>query len=480
MNVALADWVRRGGSLLVLGADSDSLDGDSYFWWHGLGYNSPIEHLMDQFSGGTGSGYVRRDTTSPSDFANTSTADGTYLPLVEDVVNHSSISGNLKKPGCFCMKRGDYVVARSMKSNLWVSGKFIDIYDTNLSVVTDINLSPGQSGLYKDVTDILSGTTPALLHATHRVMSYEYTNYILKFVIKGPADTPAVARIFAPNDTFNITAKKSNGQKINVDSRLEGDTCLIRFPNDTDGITVTADFTPSTLTSVYEYADNISGLSMQPQAHDLTQMPGATNLLISGSMHTGVSDNKFEYLFNSDVDGSYGPGGPGGNGIVLFSDGMSPENDAVIHCDFDSPRTIQFINVFSFWGDQRLFTYFEVWTSETGTNNSDYTRIGVVTFGENGMSNTPYAYKHCLAQMYDPTDNVIADNVMSVKLVQKNCGYGIEADLGDKHAPGTPQGSYVAVTGSAVGEIDIIGVPEPCYLLFIIYYLIFINRKLKT
>jgi len=46
MNIALADWVKRGGSLLVLGATSDSLDADSYFWWHGLGYNSPIEHLM--------------------------------------------------------------------------------------------------------------------------------------------------------------------------------------------------------------------------------------------------------------------------------------------------------------------------------------------------------------------------------------------------------------------------------------------------
>jgi hypothetical protein len=191
-------------------------------------------------------------------------------------------------------------------------------------------------------------------------------------------------------------------------------------------------------------------------------------------MHTGVSPNEFSSLFNSDVDGSYGPGGPGGNGIVLFADGISPANDAVIHCDFDSPRTIQFINVFSYWGDQRLFTYFEVWTSTTGTDNSDYTKIGVVTFGENNTSNTPYADKNCLAQLYDPIDGVVADDVMSVKLVQKNCGYGISAGLGDKLAPGTPQGSYVAISGSAVGEIDIIGIPEPgiiYYLSFIIYYL---------
>jgi len=477
MNTALADWVKRGGSLLVLGATSTSLDSDSYFWWHALGYSSPIDHLMAQFSGGYGSGSVIRNTTSPSSFTSTSSADSTYLPLVEQAVNNSSISGTLKQPGNFCMKRGDFVIARSSKSNLWVQGKFVDIYDTNLSVVTDINLTPGQDGLYKDVTDILNGTTATVLHATHRLMSQSYAANILKFVIQGPADTPAVARIFAPNDTFNITVKKANGQAVSYTTRMEGNTCMIKFPNDTDGITVTADFTPSTLTNIYEYADNISGLSMQPQAHDLTQMPGVTNLLISGSMHTGVSPNEFSSLFNSDVDGSYGPGGPGGNGIVLFADGISPDYDAVIHCDFDSPRTIQFINVFSYWGDQRLFTYFEVWISTTGTDDSDYTKIGVVTFGENNTPNTPYADKNCLAQLYDPTDGVIADDVMSVKLVQKNCGYGISAGLGDKLAPGTPQGSYVAISGSAVGEIDIIGVPEPFYLSFIIYYLLFINRK---
>ncbi len=476
MNVALADWVKRGGSLLVLGATSDSLDTSTYFWWHGLGYNSPIAHLMAQFSGGYGSGNVIRNTTSPSTFANTSTAENTYLPLVEQAVNASDIIGGLNTPGNLCMKRGDFVVARSTKSNLWLQGSFVDIYDPTLPIINNINLTPGQSGLFKDATDILAnGTTATVLHATHRLISQEYTNNILEFVVKGPEETPAVARLFLPSEMTGITAKKATGQAVSLTTQIEGNTCLVKFPNSTDSVIVSVDFTPTTLTNTFEWADTISGLSFQPQAHDLAQLSGATNLLMSGSMHTGVSDNEFQYLFNSDVDGSYGPGGPGANGIVLFADGMSPDYDAVIHCDFDSPRTIQFINIFSYWGDQRLFTYFEVWASVTGTNDSDYTRIGKVTFGENGDTNTPYADKNCLAQLYDPTDGVIADDVISLKLVQKNCGYGISTALGVKHAPGTAQGSYVAISGSAVGEIDIIGVPEPVtiyYLLFIIYNLL--------
>jgi len=192
-------------------------------------------------------------------------------------------------------------------------------------------------------------------------------------------------------------------------------------------------------------------------------------------MHTGVSDNKFEYLFNSDVDGSYGPGGSNANGFVLFNDGMSPDNDAVIHCDFDSPKLIEEINVFSKWSDHRLFTYFEVFASTTGTNDSDYIRIGQVTFGKYGETNTYYNNKNCLARLYDPTDNILAENVTSVKLVEKNCAYEIATGSGVKQAPGTPLGSYSMILAPAVGEIDIIGVPEPVaiyYLLFIIYNLL--------
>ncbi|MCK5852766.1 hypothetical protein KAH27_07020, partial [bacterium] len=98
-----------------------------------------------------------------------------------------------------------------------------------------------------------------------------------------------------------------------------------------------------------------------------------------------------------------------------------------------------------------------------------------VTFGNYGETNTLYNSKNCLARLYDPTDNIIAENVTSVKLVKKNCAYEIAPGSGVKKVPGTPLGDYTMVLGPAVGEIDIIGVPEPVaiyYLLFIIYNLL--------
>ena len=472
MNVALADWVRRGGSLLVLGATRDSLDADSYFWWHGLGYSSPIEHLMAQFSGGYGNGNVIRDTVSPTSFATTYIAENTYLPLLEQAVNASDISGGFETPGNFCMKRGNYVIAHSIKTVVSLPGNFVNIFDENLSVINGINLSTGNSGLFKDVTDLVSGNVPALLHTSHRLMSQENSNNFLKFTVKGPSETPAVARIFLANKDVSVSARNSNGGIVSVNTQYDYDetSALIKFPNLPNGVTVSINFIAKTSTNTFEWADDVSGLSAQPQANDLAQWSGSVNTLVKGKIHSATSGG-FNWLFNSDADGSYGPE----NKFALFADGISPDYDAVIHCDFDAPKLIEEINVFSKWGDQRLFTLFEVFASTTGTNDTDYTRIGMLTFGENGSSNTPYAYKNCLAKLYDPTDGVLANNVISLMLVQKNIGYSIEADLGVKLSPGTAKGSYIGITGSAVGEIDIIGVPEPVaiyYLSFIIYHLL--------
>ncbi len=212
------------------------------------------------------------------------------------------------------------------------------------------------------------------------------------------------------------------------------------------------------VTNVYESAGMIAELSIQPRPDDLAQLSGSTNLIVKGAMHTAIPGS-FGYLFNSDAVGKYGPT----DSIGLFQDGISPTNDVAIHCDFDSPKTIEEVHVYSFWGDQRSFTWFEVWVSTTGTNDPDYTEVGVATFGEIGQTNV--SYQNCLARLYDPDDGIIANNVISLMLVQKNVGYGIAANVGVKEAPGTPQGAYVAIAGSAVGEIDIIGIPEPATLL---------------
>ncbi len=204
------------------------------------------------------------------------------------------------------------------------------------------------------------------------------------------------------------------------------------------------------VTNVYTYAAPLSALTIQPTPNDLAQLPGSTNLIVKGAMHAAMPH--FEYLFNSDAVGSYGPGEN-----ALFQDGISPDFDTAFHCDFDSPKSIGEVRVFTHWGDARVFSWIDVWASTTGTNDGDYAYVGTATLGELGQANAVYVGQECLARLYDPDDGVIASDVVSLMLVQKCVGYGISAGVGDKLAPGTPiEAPYVSASGTVSPEIDII------------------------
>ena len=241
MNLALAEWVKNGGSLIIFGCDQDEFDKEEKFWWHNSGYKSPVEHLMDQFNEGFGKGNVVREKVSATIFADPKLASEKYLPLVEDVFSKSELSGKLETPGNFCMRRGDYIIAHSLKNKISLNGKFIDIFNTSLQVIDNINLTKGESGLYKDISKILANENiPVVLQTSLRLVSQEFKNNELKFVVKGPEETPAVARLFFASKKNNeITAVNSKGEKVDVAVQNDKETVLLRFPNCPDGVTIT-------------------------------------------------------------------------------------------------------------------------------------------------------------------------------------------------------------------------------------------------
>jgi hypothetical protein len=246
MNIALADWVNSGGSLIILGKDGDELDHSKYFWWCNLGFDSPLDHLLSQVKseGLTdtkwkfGNGWVIRNYISPTVFADPTIVERTYLPLLDFALKKAN-QGALKTPGFICMQRGPFVVAHSEANTLTLSGKLIDIFDPNLNLCDNVQLAPGQSGLYRDVADKVGQNRPALLHTTHRLISQEYKNRILRFTVRGPRETPAVARIFlSSSEPPNVTATDADGNSVKIDIQRRKNTIRLKFPNNPKGITI--------------------------------------------------------------------------------------------------------------------------------------------------------------------------------------------------------------------------------------------------
>ena len=94
------------------------------------------------------------------------------------------------------------------------------------------------------------------------------------------------------------------------------------------------------ITNVFEADATLSNLSIQPQADDLVQQPGVTTTIVKGGKYN--TSFLLSYLFDSDTNGSYGTG----NNAGIFIDEISPANDTVIICEFDSAKTIEEVHVF--------------------------------------------------------------------------------------------------------------------------------------
>jgi len=246
MNAALANWVKGGGSLVILGGAGDELDKCKDFWWHGPGFDSPLDHLLAKVNCKEGSstgrrygkGWVIRNKVSPRTFADPGEVKKTYLPLLNAALSKVG-DGALRTPGTFLMKRGPFLIAHAHGKDLGVPGNLIDIFDPDLTVRSHFHLEPGQSGLYRDVADNIKQIRPSVLHATHRLISQEYNNGVLRFSVRGPAQTPAVARVFLGDfESPKVTAKTVHGDAVKVDIRRESITARLRFPNNPKGVTV--------------------------------------------------------------------------------------------------------------------------------------------------------------------------------------------------------------------------------------------------
>ncbi len=244
-NRALAGWVRRGGTLILLGRD-EPLAGKS-FWWRQLGYSSALQHLLaeagwvgnDQGERSLERGRIWCRQRSPRSCAEARVAKEFYLPLIDRGLKAAGADQGLETPGGFILRRGPFVIAHATQQPLDLSGQLLDVFAPDLPVYQGVHLEVGQSGLYREVGDIFDRGDDApvrLLHTTHRLVEQEQTEGALRLSVRGPAGTPAVLRLHAPTGIRALEARTANGTVVAVEQQAEGATVLLRFANDPEGV----------------------------------------------------------------------------------------------------------------------------------------------------------------------------------------------------------------------------------------------------
>ena len=150
INDALAGWVRRGGALLYVGDGSDPFH-QIRSWWtdhyptaaHHLAESLGMDHDHDGAIG-VGDGLARFVAIDPARFTESSAAAAALIDLVRGL---AGLAGHTWRTGNWLsVRRGPYligaVLSEAAESHAQ-SGRWLDLLDPELPVITELEVPPG-------------------------------------------------------------------------------------------------------------------------------------------------------------------------------------------------------------------------------------------------------------------------------------------------------------------------------------------------
>ncbi len=239
---ALTKWVRAGGTLVVVDNDRDPYNA-VHEWWNTApySYQTPRQHLFAELgipidaSGiyKTGSGVVVSARLSPA--ALTYKRDG--AATVRKLARQGASAVNLQwqETNALVLRRGPYIIAAGLDESVpdakpyVLHGRFINLFDSNLPIVTNVRLTPGRRILLLDLDEEPSSTTPTVIAAACRIRDEHATVDKFAFLADGVANTNAIIRV---RTHFKPTRVLVGGKPLNrKDYEMDRDTLRIRIKN---------------------------------------------------------------------------------------------------------------------------------------------------------------------------------------------------------------------------------------------------------
>ncbi|OKS88658.1 hypothetical protein [Mucilaginibacter polytrichastri] len=253
VHLQLAKWVKNGGMLIYCGKDDDPFQQVSE-WWNngGMHFKTPSQHLFKQlginpingreeYTFGKGKVFVLRE--NPKQIVMQANGDEHFLKLVENAYNTGK-GIPLAYKNSFVLNRGPYIVAAAMDEShnndpLLLKGHFIDLFNTELPVVTSKTIPAGTQALLYNL-DKISNKQPSVLAGASRVSDESITIDTYSFVTKSPDNTKNVLRIRLPRKPKEIKATNINQQNVAVENNWDAgsQTLLLKYENQSSGVKV--------------------------------------------------------------------------------------------------------------------------------------------------------------------------------------------------------------------------------------------------
>ena len=243
INNCLAEWVKRGGSLIYVGDGKDPFHAINS-WWTGR-YNSPAEHLFEMLGlpfgkEGTvqcGSGTVSFINTNPCVFSFSKENADILRDAFTKAVTASGKAVTFKNN--FCLRRGERIIAAVMDESindepLTLKGLFADMYAPDFAVINEKTLIPGTDALLTDLSEIKE---PLIIIGTSvRIKKMEQIGHTVKLITAGASDFEANIRIKLP---FEPKKAFVDGEECDIKYDAPSKTVLLTFESKTGERTIT-------------------------------------------------------------------------------------------------------------------------------------------------------------------------------------------------------------------------------------------------
>ena len=241
----LANWVKKGGTIIYCGRDNDPYQ-QVLEWWNQNGntYTAPSQHLFQLmqmpekaeegvYSYGKGRVYVVRQ--DPKEFVMQEANDQSLLSVVQKAY------GKLKYKNHFYLERGPYTMATVIDENavssepLQLNGNYIDLFDPKLPCLKQKTVNPGEQTFLFNIQAVSQKNRPQVLASASRQSDEIIGKRTYSFIAKSPAETDNVMRILLPKEPKEIQV---SANQFTSEWDADTHTLLLQFENNPEGVQV--------------------------------------------------------------------------------------------------------------------------------------------------------------------------------------------------------------------------------------------------
>ena len=141
-----------------------------------------------------------------------------------------------KEAPAYVMQRGPYSAVHAINGDYSADGRFVNLLSPTLAVSDELTTTGDGNALVMEVRP--KKGTPSILAVSGRLVARSEQVLFTSFIVTAPTGTDGVTRLLSKRAIRGAKAFTMMGRPISVSIFPDGDTYLLRYPNDADGVVI--------------------------------------------------------------------------------------------------------------------------------------------------------------------------------------------------------------------------------------------------